>query len=564
MRTPPGISEGIFRSALSEFSAIVGDAWVFADEESTKLYSDTYSPRFGAADDLWASAAVAPDTVEQVQAIIRVANKYRIPIYAFSTGKNLGYGGAAPIYAGSVMLDLKRMNRILEVDSVRHFAIVEPGVTLFDLYTHLQEKGYKMSIEMMDPAWGSVIGNALDHGCAHTTTYGRDRFHDHCGMEVVLPNGDLVRTGMGALPNSNMFAQFHYGFGPYLDGIFSQSNFGVVTKMGFQLRPEHEAYRSILVQVPKFADLQKLIEVESLVTHSGIANGMTHFGSPVQGPPMGAGAEAIMAFISDRETMGILAVNGRPDAKRLEARAAEKQVGFWSANIKFHGPAMVIAAQAEYCKAKFREIPGAWVEDHGPVVTFPLSDEQARQLNTDGHAEKVHLGIPSLNRFAFQAFLNDIQSPPDSPSTGHLFCAPVIPKTGEAVLKAQDVFYEVMQDLKLPQAPGFFGRMPIGWYYRSFIYLVGFNVSQNPDFNKRTEEGYRRCVAAAARNGWGEYRSHALFQDEVMSVYNFNDHALLRLNEVIKDALDPNGILAAGKSGIWPRHLRAQRKRGAQ
>jgi len=561
MRPPPGIDEATFRESLTELAAIVGGRWVFSDDESMRLYTDSYSPRYGAPDDLWASAAVAPDSVEQVQAIMRLANRRRLPIYAFSTGKNLGYGGAAPVYAGSVILDLKRMNRILEVDPVRHFAIVEPGVTLFDLYTHLQENGHRMSIEMMDPAWGSLVGNALDRGCAHTTTYGRDRFHDHCGMEVVLPNGDLVRTGMGAMTNTRMFAQFHYGFGPYLDGMFSQSNLGVVTKMGFQLRPEHEAYRSIIVQVPKFADLQKLIELECHVTHSGIANGMTHFGSPVQGPPMGAGVEAIMSFMGDRETMALLAVEGRPDPGRLERRAAERKVGFWSADLKFHGPAGIIAAQADYCRSKFQEIPGAWVKDNGPVVTFPLSDEQARQLNTEGHAEKVHLGIPSLNRFAFQAFLNDIQSPPDAPSTGHLFCAPVIEKTFSAVLKAQDVFYELMQELRLPQAPGFFGRMPLGWYHRSFIYLIGFNVSRNPEFNRRAEQAYRRCVQVAAQHGWGEYRSHALFQDDVMRVYDFNDHALLRLHETIKDALDPNGILAAGKSGVWPRHLRAQRKR---
>ena len=168
MMTPPNVSEPDFRAALQEFSQIVGEKWVFSDDESGKLYRDAYSPKYGQDDDLKASAAVAPTTVEEVSAIMKVANKYRVPIYAFSTGKNIGYGGAAPVYSGSVMLDLKRMNKILEVNEKRHYAIVEPGVTLFDLYRHIQDKGFKLSMEMMDPAWGSVIGNALDHGCAHT------------------------------------------------------------------------------------------------------------------------------------------------------------------------------------------------------------------------------------------------------------------------------------------------------------------------------------------------------------------------------------------------------------
>lgn len=50
----------------------------------------------------------------------------------------------------------------------------------------------------------------------------------HCGMEVVLPTGEIVRTGMGALPDNNTWQLFPYGFGPYHDGIFTQSNFGIV------------------------------------------------------------------------------------------------------------------------------------------------------------------------------------------------------------------------------------------------------------------------------------------------------------------------------------------------
>lgn len=556
MRIPPDISEATFRKAIQEFANVVGDEWVFTDEEDVRLYSDAYSPRLGLDNDLRASAALAPDSVEHVQQIMRIANSYKVPIYAFSTGKNLGYGGGAPIYSGSVMLDLKRMNKIIEINEKRHYAIVEPGVTLFDLYKAIQDRGYKLSMEMMDPAWGSVIGNALDHGCAHTTTYGRDRFHDHCGMEVILPTGELVRTGMGALPGSEMFADFHYGFGPFIDGIFSQSNLGVVTKMGFQLRPEHEAYRAGLVQVPRFEDLEALIDVECHVTHSGIANGMTHFGSPVQGPPMGASIDTMKKFMMNKDWMRLLAVDGRPDSKKLEQYGRENHKGFWSCDIKFHGPEKVIEAQWEYCKSKFQEIPGAWVEDHGPVVTFPLTKAAEAKLNTEGHAEKVHLGIPSLNRFAQQQFMNDMRSTPDAPVTGHLFFAPLIPKDAEAVLEAQDVFYQAHKDFGLKTAPGFFGRLGPGWFYRSFIYLIGFNVTSNPEVNKRTEAAYREMIKVGASHGWGEYRTHSLFQDDVMDVYNFNDGALRKVHESIKDALDPNGILAAGKSGIWPKHLR--------
>ena len=126
MTIPPGVSAADFASALSEFQAAVGHDWVFTAQEDVDLYRDAYSPLLGEAEEKVASAAIAPASVEEVQAVVRIANRYRIPLYPISTGKNLGYGGSAPVLSGSVVLDLKRMNRILEVDERNAFALVEP------------------------------------------------------------------------------------------------------------------------------------------------------------------------------------------------------------------------------------------------------------------------------------------------------------------------------------------------------------------------------------------------------------------------------------------------------
>ena len=65
----------------------------------------------------------------------------------------------------------------------------------------------------------------------------RDHWNAVCGLEVVLANGEVLRTGMGAMPNSEVWHQYKYGFGPLVDGLFSQSNFGIVTRMGLWLMP---------------------------------------------------------------------------------------------------------------------------------------------------------------------------------------------------------------------------------------------------------------------------------------------------------------------------------------
>ena len=84
------------------------------------------------------------------------------------------------------------------------------------------------------------MGNALDRGVGYTPY--ADHFGMHCGMEIVLPDGTLLRTGMGALPGEDdsdnlTWQAFQNACGPAIDSIFSQSNYGIVTKMGFWLMP---------------------------------------------------------------------------------------------------------------------------------------------------------------------------------------------------------------------------------------------------------------------------------------------------------------------------------------
>ena len=143
------------------------------------------------------SAVVRPDGVDEVRAIVRLASELRIPLWTVSTGRNLGYGASAPRVRGCVVLELSRMNRILEVNEKLGYVLVEPGVRFFDLYEHLQREGIALWASVPGLGWGSVTGNALERGLG-STPYG-DHSGNICGMEVVLADGDLLRTGMGAL-----------------------------------------------------------------------------------------------------------------------------------------------------------------------------------------------------------------------------------------------------------------------------------------------------------------------------------------------------------------------------
>ena len=538
MALPPGVSSSEFAAALKGFAAAVGNEWLFTSEEDVDLYRDAYSQVWGEPEERRASAAVAPASVEEVQAVVRVANRYRIPIYTISTGRNLGYGGSAPALSGSVVLDLKRLNRILEVSERHAYALVEPGVSYFDLYRHISERGLKVWLDCPDPGWGSLIGNALDRGGGVTTTTFRNHFEAHCGMEVVLANGELVRTGMGALPESKTWQQFKTGFGPAIDGIFSQSNFGIVTKMGFWLMPEPESYLNGFVHVYKYDDLIPLVDIVTHLENCQITTGMPYFGSPIYS---GLRAPDQVSAHPDKALLDILATPGGPPRAALEAYAQRVGRGLWGAMLQFYGPPKIIEAQWAYAKSKLAAIPSAQFVE-GEHYRIPLAPEELAKVS------KNAFGVPSLEIFTLIS-----RSEAGPGLDGHVGFSPIIPRTGEAILEAQKVFGEIAREYGMPMNPLV---MPFTYWQRCFVFLFLFPVTHDKEFNKRNREAFRKLVKVSAEHGWGEYRTPVIYQDDVMNVYSFNNHALRRFHETVKDALDPNGILSAGRYGIWPKHLR--------
>ena len=438
MRTPPGVSPSDFAQAIAQFQAAVGRDWVFTSDEDLDLYKDAYSPFWGEPEERIASAAVAPQTVEEVQAVVRIANQFKVPLYPISTGKNLGYGGSAPVLSGSVVLDLKRMNRILEVNEKSAYALVEPGVSYFDLYRYIHERGLKVWIDCPDPGWGSVIGNAVDRGGGYTAGVFRNHFDAHCGMEVVLPTGDLLRTGMGAMPGAETWQMYKSGYGPWIDGLFSQSNFGVVTKMGFWLMPEPEAYLNGTVSVFGYDDLVPFVDIMNELENGQVFTGMPFLGSPVFS---GLDPGDQIRPHDDPELAAILATPGGPPKAALEAHCRKVGKGLWAAKLQFYGPEKVIRAQWEHCRERFSAIPGAVFED-GELLRFPLKPEQVEKIH------KVTFGIPNLSIFFIGA-----RSETSPPGDGHIWFSPIIPRTGEAIFEAQRVFREAAHTLGLPLQP---------------------------------------------------------------------------------------------------------------
>jgi 4-cresol dehydrogenase (hydroxylating) len=221
--------------ALNEWQGILGSESIIKnDSELGYFQNTTYKTENKPL------AVLYPKDTREVSECVKIANKYLVPIYSISRGNNWGYGSRIASKDGCVILCLEKMNKILECNETLAYMTVEPGVSFKQAYQYLNERG----LDVISPAIGStkdasLIGNALERGVGKSI-FG-DRFNHCCNMEVVLPNGDIINTGFGNIENVKSKNVFKWGLGPVLDGLFSQSNFGIVTKMTFWLtrKPKH-------------------------------------------------------------------------------------------------------------------------------------------------------------------------------------------------------------------------------------------------------------------------------------------------------------------------------------
>ena len=181
---------------------------------------------------------VRPGSSEEVSKLLRIANYYKIPVNIWGGGSG-SQGGALPM-AGGIMLDMKRMDRLVEIDEVSRTITAEAGMIFQRLEWFANEKGFSCQ-HIPSCLTCGTIGGALGHRGIGimSTKYGK--IDDQClSMEVVLPNGDIIHT----LPVPKHAA------GPDLNQIFigSEGTLGVITKATFKLfeQPESRQFRAFL------------------------------------------------------------------------------------------------------------------------------------------------------------------------------------------------------------------------------------------------------------------------------------------------------------------------------
>jgi len=513
---PPGLSERALNRALDAFASVTGREWALRSDEDRDTYLDVYAPGNEASHA--PAAAVAPASTEEVQAILRLTNEHRIPLWPISRGKNYGYGGAAPRMPGCVVLDLSRMKRILEVNERHGYCVVEPGVGFYDLHEYVQSRKLPLWLSIPGNGWGSVVGNALERGFS-SQPYG-DHAAQICGMEVVLPSGKLMRTGMGAMTNGVSGPLFRHGFGPSWDQMFVQSNYGVVTKMGLWLMPAPEATLSMSMKLPEPEDLGWLVDVvtplriRSIVNHN--VSVQAYMGSATMSSQRSDWYQGD-GHIPDSVVRGIM---------------AKHNVGWWNFTIRLYGDPEVNEANARVIQKAF-----------AARTDLPFTITRWARSDATGNA-----GAPSPSVFPLQ-IVNW-----HGGRGGHIGFSPVLPPDGKLVVEQLQRTRQRFREAGIDYS---------GTFYISGRHVINVNLMlynrDNAAMTQRVRALFATLVKESAAAGYAEYRTHLSYMDEVAATFDFNDHALRQLNETVKDALDPNGILAPGRNGIWPARYRSQR-----
>ncbi|MBN1188157.1 MAG: FAD-binding oxidoreductase [Dehalococcoidales bacterium] len=212
---------------------------------------------------------VLPETRDDVVEVLKIANKYKIPVTAFGRGVNIaGYG--VPSVEGMV-LDLRRMDKIVEINIDSGYAVIEPGVTFDQFAVALAEKGFRCPMPT-GPGGGSPIGTYLMRPSQSLVTKRLDPIVD---LEVVLADGTVFNTGSSHFPNGGN--GLRYGPYPDLSGIFcyAYATMGIVTRASVTIYPINEANRvnvAAFDNFPAAVDFAKDIINNNIPEHTIIWN----------------------------------------------------------------------------------------------------------------------------------------------------------------------------------------------------------------------------------------------------------------------------------------------------
>lgn len=460
-------------------------------------------------------AVLRPGGREEVQECLRIAHALRVPVHPVSAGRNYGYGSRVPARTGSVLLELGRMNRVLEWDEELAYLTVEPGVTFAQAHAFLEERESWLRLTTIGgPPQASLVGNALERGDG-SGPHG-DIFQHVCELEVVLPTGELLRTGPGRYPGAQAAGLLRWGPGPGLDGLFSQSNLGVVTRMTFWLAPRAPCVRVVSAALEDPSQLQVVVDRLRLLRLEGTLR-------------------ESFSLWNDYKMFSVLgpypweAAGGRtPLPEEVRQRLREEEgLAPWHLSFVLQAPS------EEQAKAAWGRAEAVL---KGVVPTLRYHREEDVGEDALGR-------VPSVRNLRMMYWRQRTPPPaepdPDRDGCGFVWLSCAVPMTGAHVEHALSIAEP------LPLQFGFEPNLCLlGVSARCAYLVVALVYDRNvPGEDARALECYH--ALQRAMNEAGYYPARLGIQSPVLAAEPEDDSA--RVLGLLKAAFDPHGILAPGR-----------------
>lgn len=238
---------------IEQFKKIVGEGFVFTDEESLNNYAHDETENLHFLPDI----VIKPRSADEISAIMRLCNEYKIPLTPRGAGTGLS-GGALP-HLGGVLLSMERMNSILEIDERNLQVTTEPGVITEVLQNAVKEKGLFYPPDPSSRGSCFIGGNIAENsGGPKAVKYGVVKDYV-LNLELVLPTGEIIWTGANVLKNST-------GYNLTQLVVGSEGTLGIVTKIVLKLLPFPKY--DLLMLVP-FNSLEKAGAAVSAIFRAG-------------------------------------------------------------------------------------------------------------------------------------------------------------------------------------------------------------------------------------------------------------------------------------------------------
>ncbi len=228
---------------------IVGGEYVSTHLEDRFFYSRDG----GTMEPFEPDVVVLPQDSNQVSKILSLANKNKVPVYCMGAGLTLS--GLHRAISGGILIDMKRMDKIIEVNERSRYVVVEAGISQGKLQAYLKKNYPHLKHSMPDaPPAATIGGNVAIHGSGHLSFLGGFHSDMVTGLEVVLADGRIIRTGSCSVSNY-WFAKAPL---PDLSGLFLGwfATTGIITKVGLKLYPSHPLsdVRVLICEDPKIME----------------------------------------------------------------------------------------------------------------------------------------------------------------------------------------------------------------------------------------------------------------------------------------------------------------------